>query len=241
MCPAAVDTAVCSTWKAQSDNYAHYDFDDAAELPYQFIAHLGNGRTAVIDKIKSNRTNRVYARKIWHLLPHNSRRREREKDAYRREIEIARRLSQHPHIVRVIESYTTRDTFALILEPAADGGDLKTYLALFSSVEDRNQKAAMEKTIFEAYGCLASGLAFMHSCRIRHRDIKPENILIHAGTVLYADFGVSRDYSGRAHSATEGHPGAFTMRYCAPEVKEQENRTWKSDVFSLGCVYLVIG
>ena len=63
---------------------------------------------------------------------------------------------------------------------------------------------------------------------------------LHQGTVLYADFGVSRDYSDREHSATEGNPGAFTPKYCAPEVKEFEKRTSKSDVFSLGCVYFLM-
>ena len=28
------------------------------------------------------------------------------------------------------------------------------------------------------FGCLASGLAFIHSKRIRHKDIKPANILV---------------------------------------------------------------
>jgi serine/threonine protein kinase len=98
----------------------------------------------------------------------------------------------------------------------------------------------MLTTIHHAYGCLASGLAFMHAHRIRHRDIKPENILIHSSAVFYADFGISRDYSGRADSATDGMPGAFTARYCAPEVQDQGRRTWKSDVFSLGVVFLLL-
>lgn len=58
--------------------------------------------------------------------------------------------------------------------------------------------------------------------------------------MLYADFGVSRDYSDAVDSATDGRPDAFTARYCAPEVQDHGRRTSKSDVFSLGVVFLLL-
>lgn len=41
-------------------------------------------------------------------------------------------------------------------------------------------------------GCHVSGLAFLHSHRIRHEDIKAAKILVREGCILYSDFGVSK-------------------------------------------------
>ena len=89
-------------------------------------------------------------------------------------------------------------------------------------------------------GCLASGLAFIHQQTIRHKDIKPQNILIHHGSVMYTDFGLSYDFGDSGQSTTTGLVQGLTRRYCAPEVAASGNRNSKSDIFSLGCVYLEI-
>jgi len=222
------------------DTLEHLEFDDHSEIPYVYVEVLGKGQKATVEKVKHARTGSVYARKIYKVSPRSRNKRKAEELEFKNEIAITRRLARHRHIVRVVASYSTSDTLAVVLEPAADSGDLKTFLALYPTVVDQRQKSSMLTTIHHAYGCLASGLAFMHAHRIRHRDIKPENILIHAGSVLFTDFGVSRDYSGRADSATDGVPGAFTARYCAPEVQDQGRRTWRSDVFSLGVVFLLL-
>lgn len=229
--------------KIPVDGGKHHDFNDASKLPYQQIEILGYGRQGVVDKVKNIHTNSIYARKTIQISPRYRSLFEDAKKEYRREILITRRLAQHHHMVRVVESYSTKgttETFAVILEPAADGGDLKNFLDKYTTTDDPVVKSSMRATIDHAYGCLASGLVFMHHHKIRHRDIKPENILLHGGSVLYADFGVSRDYSDRTNSITDGSPGPNTPRYCAPEVKAQENRTWKTDIFSLGCVFLLL-
>jgi serine/threonine protein kinase len=102
------------------------------------------------------------------------------------------------------------------------------------------RKGSMRAIMQKAFGCLASGLAFIHKQTIRHKDIKPQNILIHEGNVLYTDFGFSLDHSALGRSTTTGRPDAFTRRYCAPEVAEHDKRNSKSDIFSLGCVFAEI-
>jgi serine/threonine protein kinase len=52
--------------------------------------------------------------------------------------------------------------------------------------------------------------------------------------------GYSLDHSQIGHGTTTGRPEAYTRRYAAPEVFEQEPRNSRSDVFSLGCVFLEI-
>jgi serine/threonine protein kinase len=238
--PESVLSSALSLTQRRPDTLEHLEFEDHSEVPYIYMNVLGKGQKGTVEKVKHAHTDSVYARKIYKVPPRSRRKRATEEIEFKNEVAITRRLARHRHVVRVVASYSTSDTLAVILEPAADSGDLKTFLAQYSTVVDPRQQASMLTTIQHAYGCLASGLAFMHAHRIRHRDIKPENILIHSGAVFYADFGISRDYSGRADSATEGMPGAFTARYCAPEVQDQGRRTWKSDVFSLGVVFLLL-
>jgi serine/threonine protein kinase len=94
--------------------------------------------------------------------------------------------------------------------------------------------------LYRSFGCLASGLAFIHSHAIRHKDIKPQNILVHEGQMIITDFGIALDASGQDTTTTTGIPEAFTDRYRAPEVAQCEPRNRMSDVFSLGCVFLEI-
>ena len=221
----------------QIDEGGHYEIDDESCLPFRHIKNLGSGGSGIVEKILHTKTNSVYARKTFEVPPGGW---DRVKEIFRREIEITRRLARHRHIVRLVASYSTPLAPTVILEPAADGGTLKDFLARFVSIDDETVKAPMRDTLYRAYGCLANGLAFIHRHEVRHRDIKPENVLLHGGAVLFTDFGISRDYSDRTRATTEGKPDSYTPRYCAPEVRFWERRTWKSDVFSLGCVFLVI-
>ena len=87
------------------------------------------------------------------------------------------------------------------------------------------------------YGCLASGLSYLHNTKIRHRDIKPENILVKGSDVYLTDFGISLDWESFSRSTTTDDSGK-TWIYCAPEVAFYQKRNSSSDVWSLGCVYL---
>lgn len=87
------------------------------------------------------------------------------------------------------------------------------------------------------YGCLTAALAYLHGMQIRHRDIKPQNILVKGERVFLADFGVSLDWqTGSGSTTTED--SAKTWLYCAPEVAQFMPRNSKSDIWSLGCVFL---
>jgi serine/threonine protein kinase len=57
--------------------------------------------------------------------------------------------------------------------------------------------------------------------------------------MIFTDFGIAFDASGQ-DTTTTGAPGAFTDRYRAPEVADESRRNRKSDVFSLGCVFLEV-
>jgi serine/threonine protein kinase len=87
------------------------------------------------------------------------------------------------------------------------------------------------------FGCLTAALAYLHDQNIRHKDIKPQNILIYKANILFADFGLSRDFADDVGSTTSGLTPA-SPRYSVPEVAAYEARNTSSDIRSLGCVFV---
>ena len=215
----------------------HLDIMNRNILPYRPVKSLGAGGSAYVELVQDITNGRAFAHKSFRRY-HGSDI-DKFRQAFQNEIEIIRRLSSHPHIIRVFASYTCGREAGMILTPVADGGDLACYLQSIS--DSRNLPTTEQCTILQrAFGCLASGLAFIHNRIIRHKDIKPQNILIHQGHVLYTDFGIALDASQHDNTTTFGTAQAFTLRYCAPEVANSANRNRKSDIFSLGCVFAEI-
>jgi serine/threonine protein kinase len=213
---------------------------DVADLPFKLLGNLGSGHSGIVEKVEDMTTGAVFARKTIYI------RGKRDKIAtqniFRNEIGIIRGLSKHHHMIRVFATYMAKREVGLLLQPVADGGDLAQFLEQVEEIRLADTSdvrlVSYMAVLDRAFGCLASGLAFMHQQKIRHKDIKPQNILVHEGSVIYTDFGYSLDSAHLSRSTTEGQPDALTRRYSAPEVLERGERNSSSDVFSLGCVYL---
>jgi serine/threonine protein kinase len=226
-----------------------YYIDDELELPYTLVRNLGHGHSGKVEKVRDDRTGAVFAHKTFRI-PHFRLRRTREtdpdsevKNVFDNEVKIIRGLGDHRHIVSVFATYTTKREFALILQPVASEGDLVGFLDLYLKATTKHghpREDTMAGILERAFGCLSEGLSFMHRRAVRHKNIKPRNILVHNGIVLYTDFGYSFDSSPFGHGTTEGRPSFFTRRYCAPEVLMHDKRSFKSDIFSLGCAFFEI-
>ena len=128
-------------------------------------------------------------------------------------------------------SYTDVKPVGIIMEPVAET-DMLEYLKRIPS------PSCDYKGLMRFIGCLCSTVQYLHSKNVRHKDIKPGNILILRDQVLITDFGVARDWTELEDDMTLGDPGAFTSAYAAPEVHERRPRNSKSDISSLGCVFL---
>ncbi len=79
-------------------------------------------------------------------------------------------------------------------------------------------------------GCLAEGIASVHSVGVLHRDVKPSNVLMEGRTPILIDFGLARvaDDPKLTHTGwLLGTPG-----YLAPEILYGEDATAASDVHS---------
>src|SRR6185369_783241 len=71
-----------------------------------------------------------------------------------------------------------------------------------------------------------------------HRDIKPANILLPEGSVIVADFGISRAMvTEHVQQITVTGVSVGTPEYMSPEqISASGNLDGRSDVYSLGCV-----
>jgi serine/threonine protein kinase len=195
------------------------------------IKHLGIGGSASVEMIQLKTNGRQLAHEIFCKL--YGQRLDDAKKKFLNETEIIKRLSPHPHIIHISATYTSGRTLGMLLAPVADDGDFGTYLQMV--LDSERLPTAEQTTVLEgSFGCLANGLAFIHKHIVRHKDIKHQNILIHKGRVIYTDFGIALDASQQENTTTVGDPGAFTSRYCAPEVGNWEKRNRRSRTILLG-------
>jgi serine/threonine protein kinase len=215
---------------------------DDSTLPYIHLRVLGKGNSGFVEEVRDRLTNRVYARKTIPIQRYTSSDRA---TVFRNELAVIRGLESHHHMIKVFATYVTAHDFGLILQPVASDEDLHKYLVKYWKIADDvglpdSALDGQRSVLRQAFGCLSAALAFMHEKKIRHRDVKPGNILVHNGTFLFTDFGYSFDFSGFNRSTTEGTPSFLTRRYSSPELAMREPRNSKSDVFSLGCVFIEV-
>jgi serine/threonine protein kinase len=225
------------------EEHCDYVIDGEKRLPFKSKKILGNGYSAVVEKVQHRRTKEIFARKVI-KFPYGRHKLGAE-DRFQNEVDIIRALSSHHHIIKLFATYRTTRQGCLLLQPAADEGNLEDYLESYSDVaeESSSQRPRLDKmtrVLEQAFGCLATGLAYMHEKGIRHKDVKPQNILIHQGAVVYTDFGASKDTTKDGQSTTEGLPDFLTRKYSAPEVLDNDKRNYAADVYSLGCVFIEI-
>ena len=148
----------------------------------------------------------------------------------RDEIDILKNLD-HPDIVRIIESFNTKDSYVLVTE-YCEGGELYDQV--------RNQLS--ETQIAVIFKQLLSGIAYLHSHNIVHRDLKLENILIHeieksktTGEDLFnikiIDFGTARIFGNKKKPQSI----VGSSYYIAPEVLRQRYNK-ECDLWSVGVI-----
>ncbi|ETN38534.1 uncharacterized protein HMPREF1541_06570 [Cyphellophora europaea CBS 101466] len=209
----------------------HQNVEGNADRFFWLNRELGHGGFGVVDEVTSRLSLKRFARKRMPRGRSFARDR-RQLQAFENEITSLKSLA-HRHIVKLIGSYTDRHFVGFLMQPVADM-DLDAYLA--STKIDLNEKKDRLRRYF---GCLATAVEYLHEKGVRHKDIKPKNILIYNRQVLLTDFGTSHNWNDDGRATTEGtYKQAITKRYCAPEVASHGSRSFSSDIWSLGCVFL---
>lgn len=147
-----------------------------------------------------------------------------------REIQALRRLSPHPHVVKLIEILYDEPTgrLALVFELMD--------LNLYEWIRGRRHYLPENKVKLYMYQLLKS-IDHMHRHGIFHRDIKPENVLLVDDNLKLADFGSCRGiYSKQPYTEY-----ISTRWYRAPECLLTDGYyNYKMDIWGVGCVFFEV-
>lgn len=154
----------------------------------------------------------------------------KERDAALQEVTLLGRLT-HPNIVEYYHSYFATSDCLVIVMQYCEGGDVSTFIKDIG----RQKKRIPEVTAMSYTAQALTALHYIHQEKILHRDLKASNLfLMRKRTVVkLGDFGISRVLEGSVEAAITV---VGTPYYMSPEVCENKPYTYKSDVWSLGCV-----
>ena len=198
-----------------------------AALPerYTFQSLIGKGSAAYVILADDAQTNTQVAVKI--LRPEVAT--VVGEKRFRREVEILRGLA-HPNILRLLDHGTLEHYGLFLTTPFVNGETLRSRL--------RREKQLSVRDATSMLTHIASALDYAHSRGVIHRDIKPANILLPEGSVIVADFGISRAMATEnVQQITVTGVSVGTPEYMSPEqISASGNLDGRSDGYSLGCV-----
>ncbi|KAF7455859.1 nek kinase [Cryptosporidium felis] len=194
---------------------------------YRIIEYVGKGQFGNTYKVESTIDGKIWLAKCIDLSQMD----EDDKKRSLQEAEIMRSVN-NPFIIKCHESFIHDDVYLVIIMEFCEKGDIG---ALIDSCLSKGTYLP-EKTILNWCAQLAAGLYYLHNdCKIIHRDIKPSNIFIREnGDVVIGDFGISRIMLSVTMPFTLTSIG--TPQYMSPEMCENKPYTYKSDMWSFGCV-----
>lgn len=195
------------------------------DFDYEDIKVIGRGQYGKAHLVRRGIDQGTFIAKTIDLTCLSS----KEREGALQEVALLRRLD-HPNIVAYKDNFFMGDTLVIIME-YCEGGDLSAYIKDMLKQKMRIR----EVQIMNYFVQVLQALQYIHRERILHRDLKTSNLfLMHSKKVVkLGDFGISRVLEGTVEAAMTV---VGTPYYMSPEVCENKPYTYKSDVWSLGCV-----
>ncbi|KAK5704431.1 hypothetical protein LTR97_003449 [Elasticomyces elasticus] len=220
----------------ETGNLEHVHFSGSGDEHYERQRDLGSGSYGSVDEVWSKLSLRCFARKRVH--------RGKDSDITRQELVTAAteiktlKKLNHLHLVTIAGSYTDPKFIAYLMEPVAEM-NLEQYLERLSTRAETLPASAEVSTKY-FFGCLAEAMHYLYQSNVRHRDMKPRNILVKGNRVYIADFGSAFDFESSGCSTTQHLRVPATQAFWSPEHANGQPRSYKSEMWSLGLIYLHI-
>eukprot|EP00930_Biecheleria_cincta_P071509 TRINITY_DN59001_c0_g1_i1.p1 TRINITY_DN59001_c0_g1~~TRINITY_DN59001_c0_g1_i1.p1 ORF type:complete len:683 (+),score=140.64 TRINITY_DN59001_c0_g1_i1:148-2196(+) len=192
---------------------------------YDDLKVIGRGQYGKAHLVRSGVDSLLYIAKTIDLQCLST----KERETALQEVALLRRLD-HPNIVSYKDNFFMGDTLVIIMQ-YCEGGDLATHIKDMLKKKTRID----EYQVMHYFVQILQALQYIHQERILHRDLKTSNLFLmkSKSVVKLGDFGISRVLEGSIEAAITV---VGTPYYMSPEVCENKPYTFKSDVWSLGCV-----
>ncbi|KAI0482627.1 Pkinase-domain-containing protein [Xylariaceae sp. FL0804] len=143
------------------------------------------------------------------------------------ELDMLQRL-KHPHIVRFVDWFESRDKYYIVTELAVGG-------ELFDRICEQGKFT--EKDASQTIKQVLSAVDYLHSKNVVHRDLKPENLLYltkdDSSDLVLADFGIAKMLDSKDEVLTTM---AGSFGYAAPEVMLKKGHGKPVDMWSMGVI-----
>jgi serine/threonine protein kinase len=155
-----------------------------------------------------------------------------EDDEAQRELkslEVIKEL-RHPYLLATHSRWVEGGRLHVAMELAD-----QTLRGRLKQCQEQGKPGIPVDELFRYFWEAAEAIDFLHRNSVLHRDIKPDNLLLLAGHVKVADFGLARLLEGG--ETVEASMVAGTGSYMAPEVWEGKVSE-RSDLYSLGVSYV---
>ena len=198
--------------------------DKTSLSDFEKIKTLGKGSFSIVYLVKRKKDSKIYALKSVFLE-------KLEKKQQENSINEVRILASihHQNVISYKEAFWDDNTSSLnIVMEYADDGDLYSKIKRYKEMHLFFE----EKKIWEMAIQIIQGLKALHDKNIMHRDLKSENIfLMKHNQCKIGDMNVSKVLKERLLQTQIGTP-----YYASPEVWMNKPYSFKSDLWSIGCV-----
>ena len=193
---------------------------------FEFIRTLGKGAFSVVYLVRRKEDKKEYALKSITMEKLS----ENDQQNSVNEIRILASVS-HPNIIGYKEAFWDNKSKTLnIVMEYCDDGDLETKIKIMK----RNKQKFEEPLIWEYAIQIVEGLKALHDKKILHRDLKSANIFLVKGKnqCKIGDLNVSKVMKDNFLINSQ----IGTPAYSSPEVWNAQPYSYKSDLWSVGCI-----
>ena len=198
---------------------------------YEIIKEIGKGSFSTVYLVKKIISQKEFALKKVNINKLS----EKERQNSLKEVNFLSEIKDR-NVIGYEESFYDKNfNYLYLVMEYAQYGDLSTILQKRKKFKEYYN----ENELLNIYLQIASGLKAIHAKQIIHRDLKSANIFITQTDELIVkigDFNVSKkiDYLNLKNTQTG------TPYYASPEIWENRPYDFKSDIWSLGCLFYEI-